>query len=652
MKRYLFYLLLLFAFATNLLSQDFTNETYALHPRIGGIYNLHLPNFNSFQNAADCGQFKKGSGVGYAFSIAGEKLFWDNYFLGFGVGYKTRNGKLIQNISYPSRDMQTGEVVQVNTENQLQANLSFLEFQPEIRGIISRKVFTRWLGAVRFYIPIQQSFDQKEKIISPDGATFINANDVRTKERALASGNIETISKFGIGLSAGIEALFPNNEDNISFQLLIDYNPMNFTSDANWKYLGFRAEIGYRISFRKKEKPIEPQKPIEKETIVTKEPIEIPKPIEPPSPIITLEKTQPEPFIKISNIQVEGKVETGNELLASIPIVNAVFFQRNSSKLPPEYESVQPISSNFEGDPIQMHYSIFYRIANIIKNNPDATITVEASTSGNKYEPRGITLSSERANTIKNKLISVGVPKQKIKTRVLTDPSVPSNQQFEAGVEENQRVEIILHNAFLQEFVNVQRYANFSGNANFQADAYDFEADTKALIKGNISQDSLIVEKSGSYHLPIFSKITESQTTLNFELYSNLNNQNDTITTEINLNNFPKENIELNLSNFLAILRFDYNSSQLSEDNKELLRQLIQKLPENSTIEILGSADELGTPERNAVLSTERASNTMNFIQSIASDKFKIEAGVNNDKFPENTPQGRFLNRSIKIRVK
>lgn len=651
MKKYILYLILFFAFSINSYSQDFADESFAFHPRIGGIFNLHLPAFNSFQNAADCGQFEKGNGFGYSFSITGEKLYWGTYFLGIGVGYNSRSGKLIQNISYPSRDLETGEVVQVNTENQLQANLDFLEIQPEIRGIITRKLLTRWVGAIRFYIPIRHSFEQKEKIISPAGATFILPDDIRSKERSLAGGNIESISKLGIGLTAGVEMLFPNNKDNISMQLLIDFNPMNFTTDANWKYLGFRAEVGYRISFRKHQKTIEEPKQIESPIITKKEePAEIITPIEPPSPTIVMEQPEPYPIIKITNIEVDGKVEAGNELLASLPVVNSIFFERNSSKLPAEYENAKPVTSNYEGDPVEVHYSIFYKIAEIFKNNPNATITVVSSTSGSKYEPRGIMLSSERANTVKNKLITLGIPANKIRTRVLQDPLVPSNQQFEAGVEENQRVEIIFHNAFLQEYVNIQRYANFIGNVRFRADLYDTKPDLQVKITSNLSSDSLLIDKSGNYNLPIYSTISENQETLQLELKNSLNNQIDTAT--INLNNFPKENVELNLSNFIAILRFDYNSSELTQENKELLQQLVQKLPENSTIEILGSADELGTPERNAVLSNERASNTMNFIQSIAPDKFKIEIGVNMDKFPEDTPQGRFLNRSIRIKVK
>jgi outer membrane protein OmpA-like peptidoglycan-associated protein len=110
--------------------------------------------------------------------------------------------------------------------------------------------------------------------------------------------------------------------------------------------------------------------------------------------------------------------------------------------------------------------------------------------------------------------------------------------------------------------------------------------------------------------------------------------------------------VDLNLDNFLAILRFDYNSSQISDENKELLKQLSTRLPNGATIQILGSTDELGTPQRNAILAKERAENTRNYIQSISKDKFIIEIGTNYEKFPEATPQGRFLNRSIRIKVK
>ena len=55
-----------------------------------------------------------------------------------------------------------------------------------------------------------------------------------------------------------------------------------------------------------------------------------------------------------------------------------------------------------------------------------------------------------------------------------------------------------------------------------------------------------------------------------------------------------KQNVEsLQTKNFKAIIRFEYNSSILSEDNKKLIRELMQSIRQNATIRILGSTDAL-----------------------------------------------------------
>lgn len=59
---------------------------------------------------------------------------------------------------------------------------------------------------------------------------------------------------------------------------------------------------------------------------------------------------------------------------------------------------------------------------------------------------------------------------------------------------------------------------------------------------------------------------------------------------------------EVQISSFDAILRFDYNTDELPFENKELLRQMIDKLPNGTVITIYGSADALGTQQRNIQL--------------------------------------------------
>ena len=119
--------------------------------------------------------------------------------------------------------------------------------------------------------------------------------------------------------------------------------------------------------------------------------------------------------------------------------------------------------------------------------------------------------------------------------------------------------------------------------------------------------------------------------------------------TTIQINTLPRTEVELRTDGFSAILRFEYNSSVLTDDVKGLLRQLAERLPEGSTIRIQGSADVLGSQARNQELSEQRAENTRNYIRSIVGSRLKLEASGTSEPFSDDTPQGRFLNRSIRV---
>ena len=67
----------------------------------------------------------------------------------------------------------------------------------------------------------------------------------------------------------------------------------------------------------------------------------------------------------------------------------------------------------------------------------------------------------------------------------------------------------------------------------------------------------------------------------------------------VSVDSLERREMELKTKGFKAILMFDYNSSELTPDVKELLKQLTERLPQGSTITILGSADVLGSQARN-----------------------------------------------------
>jgi outer membrane protein OmpA-like peptidoglycan-associated protein len=121
---------------------------------------------------------------------------------------------------------------------------------------------------------------------------------------------------------------------------------------------------------------------------------------------------------------------------------------------------------------------------------------------------------------------------------------------------------------------------------------------------------------------------------------------------DLDISTVENKTIDKDLSKFRAILRFDYDSAELSAENQALLKQLGALLPEGATISVLGSADDLGSGLRNEQLTKQRASNTQAFINKNFKGKFKIETDQSDEKVSEDTPQGRFINRCIIITVK
>ncbi|MFM8439601.1 MAG: hypothetical protein ACKOAX_14090, partial [Candidatus Kapaibacterium sp.] len=63
-------------------------------------------------------------------------------------------------------------------------------------------------------------------------------------------------------------------------------------------------------------------------------------------------------------------------------------------------------------------------------------------------------------------------------------------------------------------------------------------------------------------------------------------------------------------------------------------------------------ADALGDEQSNLELSSKRAAATESFVRGIAGNRFTLESSVTTSKVDETLPEGRFLNRSIRIRVR
>lgn len=622
-----------------------STELFALHPRIGWIKNFHTADFRSFQGAIDCGIFTEGDGQGLAFSLTGEYPLSERSFLGLGIAVIDRSATLVNPGSFPARDTSTKEVVTVHTENTLETTLKYLELQPEFRYTLVPDFLRgplRGVVALRMGFPMTTTFEQSEKIVSPDNAAFTSTGS-RTQERAIANGEIYSRTSMSIGATAGVENMLRMGS-NLFFtqQVLFDYNFTNIATDVSWKTYGVRIEAGVRYAFMSTPPAPEPEPEPVIDTVIAE-------------PIVEAEPPPPKPLasIRIDNVLTnETTLEVGNELLATLPLVNAVFFEKNSSSIPNKYvlEAGRPKPD----DAVAAHRFILVDIADIIRKNPKARIVLYGATSGRDDEPEGTPLAQGRADAVRAALVELGVPSDVITVRSAALPPNPSNQDFEEGRIENRRVDIMVQNAPLQEYVAQRRYAELQSLVTGRVSLQNFPPNAVATVRSNVKDTAIQISSSGQFSIP-FSRRVDAEQSGVLNIVTTVESTDLDVRSsdkmDIAIAKLPMREVELKLDKFEPILRFDYNKSTLSEANRDLLRQMLQKLPEGSVITILGSADALGAEKRNEQLSRERAASVEKFIRSVAGNAYQITSSGADAKFSDATPEGRFLNRSIRIRV-
>lgn len=615
--------------------------------RVGALYNYHLANFKAFDGAAYCGVFERGDGLAPAASFSLEFPISRRWNVALGALYSDRSAELTNVEGFYARDTAQMLARWIDTENLIDAKLQYIDIQADINYALINNFISGPLRAnfsIRTGILLNNDYKQTERIISPEDAVFV-VDGFKTKERSLSSGAIRTIVSPIWGISAGVENMLKTGGNSYFTQrFTLDYNISNLVSDAEWKALGVRFEIGVGFDFNKEAEIIEKKgyKPIPIDT----------------ASIDTIYSFAKE-GIK-SNIEIvdfEGEIYYGKVLLATLPYVNAVFFELGSAQIPTEYRfETADTNRVFSGFSPDIHYRALELIAGVAIKNPKSTIKLIGATSGLEDEPKGKKLALRRAIAVKNALVNLGVGEKRINVESRIYPEYPSNQKFEKGAAENRRCDILIENALLQEYVSEFNYKTLEGkyDIEIQTTGLSDSDDAKMFVDDNIFRDSLEYRKIPKRY---FREINSFNEVLQFEENALLFARDSVFAAAdsilVNCSELPKTPKELDLSKFNAILTFEYDRAELKRESRNLLKQLVDLLPAGTVVTVSGGADELGMKSRNEQLEKERAENAIKFMKTNAKKelRFDIIPG-GHEKFPEDTPQGRFLNRSIQIRLR
>ncbi len=638
---------IIFLFLTPILSISNENSVY-LHYG----YNLYSTkgNLNQIGELVECDTYYADNGYSQQLTLGYRQYIFNNIYLIPNLSYSFQNYIYFNRIdNFTSRNDIDLQLVDLKTQSKVDITSNFLS--PGINIALNIKDFKNLLPLRNdnlefifgfFYrMHLLKSFEQYEQIESPSNAGFINNN--LKQRRNIANGEVNFLNNQmfysgGIMYRKDFKNIKLNLGTNIAFtnEFLIKYNQINNTE------ITFFTGIEYKLKTT--------QKPIIKQ-------------IPPPNPKLPLPaKPNPESIVKqrivkdsfnltiLNNIYKDLIIYEKEELLASTPIVNSIFYDSNQVDLSEFYIIDDKFNANYLDDIIKAHSVVIPRIIKILRENETSKVQLKAYHLQEIEDKKVIEQRLENLIKIFNrygikndrlgKEIQIVNPKRIHRTN---DKQIDNN----SIVSENFRIDINLTGAPIQKYVKISKIKQLEGNINFQV---DYSPDKNANLYISINDNIIKNIKKGQNEITIQKEINENED-LDFFAKLSGSKSEKTFYFEIDKKKLNKINVDLDYENFEAILRFDFNSADLTEENKQLLRQLYEILPSNIGIKILGSSDEIGDNTVNEKLEIDRANNTKEFLQSINTKNLKIETGRTNNKFPEETPQGRFLNRSIRIKL-
>ncbi len=653
-------------------------------------------------------KFKSGDGVGFDFGGLMEiapladrddltvqlRLGYLSYSLDFSEDFE---------VSVPINGVSTDALV----NHDLTTSFGSIIFEPSSAINLVDNLNLR-LGFRATYV-MYAEYDRIETLIEPAGETFSNG----TNKRFALTGDIEKIYDLQGGLLGGFFYdifLDDRKQTAISPEITFVYNFTPTENINNWK----TSFVGAGLAVKYKSLPVEIKDIYERDididtlemevdifarsfskgvpkiyvdtTLSRKERV-ITEYYSRTDTIFTEKATTPTRIsieaYKSKDTRVPLKTIRVEEFLSHNlkPILNYVFFDKNSSEIPERYVQISRESSKFF-DPDALSdletFELYYRLPDIVgyrmNQFPGAKIELIGANSG-ADENNNLALSRRRAQNLRNYLTDVwNIDSDRITISVRNLPSVPSNVNFPEGLEENRRVEIRSSDFSIIEpvFFSDTLLTSGSDNVFFVVRSENFDC-----VEGEF------VAQAGSKTLKAIADLCEPlylgdtnddlrNETIEFDLKEFLREIGDSefvvgaigaktvdgevfiATDTIRVDKITIRDKQLNNSgdkriDIFSLILFDFDASRLSENHRKIIDIVNEYLRPNSTIEVAGYTDRIGEETYNLNLSRRRAESVANELKK--SPAKTVGFGESEKLYDNSLPEGRFYSRTVVITI-
>lgn len=576
------------------------------------------------------------------------------------------------------------------------------EFLLDMRPINPMRV----MGGMSFGSYLSPTYSQKEVLIEPSIGTFENG---RRERNVVTSKEISGVHSPMLGAVIGVGYDVPMTENHsvvLTPEVLYTIPLSENVDGVDWKTNMLRAGVSVAFTMNAPEPPM----PVDRrrEEFVDSLLVEVAPDVDESrvrgvdrivldtvvgTDIVTITERAyrtdtvyyPKPPILSASIKARAVEASGalkdvfainvstQYVTEALPLLPAVFFESQAITISPRYHQVAKAGEfnllDVAPRTTAVHRDILNLLGERMVKMPNAAVRLRG-TADPSTESADCELAKNRAVAVKDYLIRVwGIADSRITIQSGSGqcaPDRPTRRQSEEGYAENRRVEIYSDNLELLASVAKRRFNEArtidpprlqfdpSGTSTEYVTDWELEATTGSQKLFSQSGKGLPSVTMQDLSITVADKMRADEP-VDVKLKINgIRRSSASATTKLTVR---KDTMNTELER-LTLTLFEVASDEITAIAEEQIKSFVENVPAGSTVIVRGFADMLGNAEFNKKLSQKRADAVCATIGKYLRKKVDIQCNdITTDKFPPgiesyNTPEERFLSRTVQIEVK
>ncbi len=638
--------------------------------------NVHRANFDALPNVptgreGDGVRFGNASSVGFSVGLFAEYPLNESVLLGLRASYGTHNSVLRatehQRIGLAAPDGSQLNFYDAVFGRELSVSLAMLALEPIVTvhpfqstAAASALEHLRLYAGARVSIPfLQTTYRQEERILSPTRsevplAVFNTLSEYRNQQPPGGGAAALPVVPFGLGAVVGVGYDIPIGGVRITPEVFYTLGLTSLVEGVTWNLDIIRAGLAVRYVLP----PLPPPPPAPPVAAIT-------------ASVSAFSVDTSGAEVPLVQIKVEEFVSR-----QMYPVLPYIFFPQNESVFKPSYkrlaaDEIATFNENtfYNTDALQVYYQVLNIIGKRLRENPTAKITLVGCNDNTGPEANNLKLSRDRALNVREYLSGawkIDTSRMRIEARNL--PAKPTQSRDAEGVEENRRVEIVSDNweimkpSLVYDTVLVPSAPVIKFRMDAQASAGVAKATLRAFQGGRTLKKQ---EYLGQYEKEFSWNTAREQNTIprteeymkfSFEAIDNDGN------AAMPIDSVPVEQVTIRKKRSLRIkdkeidtyrlILFDFDSPEVLSENKKIIQDIVvPNVKKTSVVQVTGFTDKLGSAEVNQRLSEGRAKSVATLVEPVASQTTAKGVGQKQLIYPNDTPEGRFLSRTVEVRV-